>query len=443
MTTHQTWQNNLDPKLIQRLIRPVVQPGVIGTQMARMIISRSQNFSNRLPLLSQIAQRQTSVAGFQAEQTPIVYAQMLPRETKTAVSTPVQTNQPSKPTVVQAKFASPPASTSLGDTAKKLVSPTLQNSTNSNPLSPLILQNPIPNLENLQTGNRPIVYAQPLREKPNSNKNNLLQADTQKDRVGVSEPTVIQAKFASPTESPSLTLALPENLTASSESFPSEQMPIVYPKSQQSNLNESIEVAESLPLVYAQPLLDEVSDSGNFDSSLIRASENNLLNNQSPNSLTSEITNPINTSSSAVSPVWLNNSQLPTQESLAKITSKIPRSVVQETQTSRADINTPLVFSPPNALAARGLGNQETTDISRTPAINRNIAPTIPSGITANSTNLAASNFPTTANNQTLNYKNEKQVQKIDIDALADKVERKLMRKLIIENERRGRTTWS
>lgn len=455
MTTHQSWQDNLDPKLIQRLTRPVVQPGIIGTQMARIIISRSQRFTNRLPLLSQMTQRQPSVVGFQAEQTPIVYAQLLPRETRTASSAPVQTDlqnsQAGKPRVIQAKLAPPAESTSVaGDTARELVSPTLQTPTDFNPLSQLIPQNPDLSPAGFQTGQIPIVYAQPLQRETKRGNSTLLQPEAQNSQVGVSKPTVVQAKFASPTdvtslpsnpdtqpirptlktpaESQRLNLSFPENFATSPQGFPTEQMPSVYPKSQHFNVSEQVGVAESIPIVYAQPLLDEVSHSVDIDSPLA-------------------ITNQTGSATATVSPVWLNNPQLPTHERIADdITSQIPRSVVQETQTSRLEINTPLVFSIPSAIAARGLGNQGTTDIPRTPSINRDAAPTISSGITANSTNSATTNFQTTASHQTVNMspnRTEERLQKFDLDTLVDKVERKLIRKLIVENERRGRTTWS
>ena len=37
----------------------------------------------------------------------------------------------------------------------------------------------------------------------------------------------------------------------------------------------------------------------------------------------------------------------------------------------------------------------------------------------------------------------EKVQQKLDIDALAEKVQRQLRRRLLVEHERRGRTRWT
>ncbi|HBB31331.1 MAG TPA: hypothetical protein DC064_05915, partial [Cyanobacteria bacterium UBA9273] len=85
-----------DPKLLQRLTRPLVKPGVINPGMARQIILRSQLFANRLPLLA-IAQRHYNRAESQTEQLPIVYARSLPLESARASSISLPVDGQSSP----------------------------------------------------------------------------------------------------------------------------------------------------------------------------------------------------------------------------------------------------------------------------------------------------------------------------------------------------------
>ncbi|BAY14137.1 hypothetical protein [Calothrix sp. NIES-2098] len=55
-TQNKTWQDALDPQLTWRLRRPLVQPGAIGSRLARAVLSRTQRVSNRLPLLTKLIQ---------------------------------------------------------------------------------------------------------------------------------------------------------------------------------------------------------------------------------------------------------------------------------------------------------------------------------------------------------------------------------------------------
>ena len=75
VTNNQTWSESLNPQLTRRLLRPVVSPGVIGTQVAGSIISRVQGMTNQLPLMAKLIQRQQRLEGQSAEAVPIVYAQ--------------------------------------------------------------------------------------------------------------------------------------------------------------------------------------------------------------------------------------------------------------------------------------------------------------------------------------------------------------------------------
>lgn len=112
LTVESNWQDSIDQRLQERLMRPLVQPGLTNTtQLARVIISRSHRLSNRLPLLTELNHRLSNVTPLQAEQTPIVYAQPLPSLDKDFKSlapqegSNLQNSTPNKSLIVQAKFA--------------------------------------------------------------------------------------------------------------------------------------------------------------------------------------------------------------------------------------------------------------------------------------------------------------------------------------------------
>ena len=79
-----TWQDAIDRRLQQRLIRPLVQPGLINTSgLTNVIISRSQRLGDRLPLLTELNQRFSSTTTWHTDEIPIVYAQPLSNQDNT------------------------------------------------------------------------------------------------------------------------------------------------------------------------------------------------------------------------------------------------------------------------------------------------------------------------------------------------------------------------
>ncbi len=108
-TNNRSWQESLDPKLMQRLMRPIAQPGVAGTQLAESILFRMQAMTDRSPLAEQLGQRRHWVAQQSADAVPIVYAR--PRSDNLGQNVSAADLQPSvqKPSVpvIQAKFARP------------------------------------------------------------------------------------------------------------------------------------------------------------------------------------------------------------------------------------------------------------------------------------------------------------------------------------------------
>jgi hypothetical protein len=71
---NQNWQRALDPQLTGRLLRPVVQPGVISPNLGRNILSRMQRTGANMPLLDKALGYMRSIDDPQATRVPIVYA---------------------------------------------------------------------------------------------------------------------------------------------------------------------------------------------------------------------------------------------------------------------------------------------------------------------------------------------------------------------------------
>ena len=86
------WRNALNPSLIQRLMRPATQPGLVRAYPTQAILARTQRLHDRLPLLATLTQRHGAGEVLQPQTAPIVYAQRSPSETSsldTAAAPPV------------------------------------------------------------------------------------------------------------------------------------------------------------------------------------------------------------------------------------------------------------------------------------------------------------------------------------------------------------------
>ncbi len=357
-----------DSKLLQRLTRPLVQPGVIKAGMARGIILRSQRFANRLPLLA-IAQRHYNVAESQTEQLPIVYAQSRLPETAISSGISIQADRQvsqsdtSQTTVVQAKFASPTSQTSAAINPQVVTQS--ENTTNSLPLVnslPLINSAPDNNEKNLTPqppslkgkGEQDFLLPSPFRGGAGGGVN----YDSSQDNLEAKSVPIVYTK----------PLPLPNNSIPNRDrdNYESLQIPIIYGKSQTNDgvnkLNDTVSTAKSIPAV-----------------------------------------------GETISP-------------------PLPKLIVQQTRTNSTKVNTPLVFSNPSVTTPQASPEVQNIGIEKF-----SNTPTNPT-IAAVTPQLSASpNLPSQVTHS------QEALPQIDIDTLAAKVERKLMRKLVIENERRGR----
>ena len=102
------WQDSLDRGLVNRLTRPLRQPGMMKMAMSQRIINRCDRFLNRLPLLSQQIQRWGNTKTLSSDSVPIVYAQpiSLAKEQGIGIGETVSKNH-SSISIIQRKIDSP------------------------------------------------------------------------------------------------------------------------------------------------------------------------------------------------------------------------------------------------------------------------------------------------------------------------------------------------
>jgi hypothetical protein len=388
-------------------MRPLVQPGLTNTtQLATLIISRSHPLSNRLPLLTELNQRLSNVTPLQAEQTPIVYAQPLPSLDKGFKSlapqegSNLQNSQPNKSLIVQAKFSKNSSRVAEKNEVPQLATSGIQRKD--------ALGNNLPKENSINS----------LSYSPNTIVSSSLS------QLAVNRLPVVQAKFAPSMES---TSPSPTSLNSQIGTKPRKSsLPVL----QAANNSHSWLEPQPLPL-QKQQTGDSIFTTAIFNTATAATSK-----------LPQQF-NPLHISS--------NDSEAVTNE--RHLAPSLPV-VTQMRMTGWTGLETPLILpTSPRSLevgiAANGsqrLASQQysagvkpeiprATEGRNAGTVSRPAA-TVSQSAVPNVSAIAAfqesSSSPATTGNQT----------KIDMDVLADKIERKLMRRLVVENERRGQKRW-
>lgn len=396
------WENAINRQLQQRLLRPLLQPGLINTsKLARTIILRSQSLSERLPLLAQINQRWSSVRTQAVNDIPLVYAQSLPSQDN-SVKTP----------------------NSLAGSSRT----------------------------NLQ-----VAKANPLSTPGNIGENfNLLETAPVVKGQSRSIPTV-QAKFTSDNQSNLISQARQTDLSLSKEG--NQKSTDVFPGIQESgnlekvlspnysvdliNINRNIYLEkildQELPLISAKldlplqsPDILSLSYLGDSVENNSRKSELPLVkitteSNFTPTERTALLLNQISVDQALMSedsqPLVIKNLVSSWQGLDTELL--LPIAPLKSYKTVAANEREDLVNKQYNL--GEKSKNQKTYEVA--------IARTVTHTASNNSTRLPIQTQETFST-QT-DTKNQ-----IDLDSLANKVERKLMRRLAIESERRGQKRW-
>lgn len=482
------WQDAIDPGFQERLMRPLVKPGVIDkAQLAGNILSRSQRFANRLPLVSQLERRFSGVNNFPASQVPITYAQPLGGEANVA-NTVTPKNSPASGqvsrTVVQAKFAPTPSkSTSASPSAIAPVRGiSVANTTRDFSSAVQVSSSPQP-LVRSQTADSTQVKQKPASNSPSAQSN--IRTDATKKLTP--QPVVLSQNAESMQVQQPLDLTAPSTAQNTSGTSPDQQnSPLPVVRSQNAEPISTPQKQESaqskrLPIVYAEPLTGEVS---NLDKSLTLANSQPLQTQVNPlpvvqpkysrSQQTTRSQNPTTTSltHSSIPQTTENNSQ-PISETKASIptvqvtntvrswlepqphpllknqttANPTPNQTFNQKTVRTTNLGTPLIFSTPHSATGQQqqannpefISSQQNFEGGQT---NYNSATAITVASQQITPNLNRPPTVESASSEGNNLPNNNSPTKIDVDALADKVERKLMRRLVIENERRGQTRW-
>lgn len=490
------WQDAIVPAFQERLMRPLIKPGVIDkAQLAGSILSRSEQFANRLPLVSQLERRFSSVKNLPSSQVPIVYAQPLGGEANTATPKNLPVSGQVSRAIVQAKFASVPSKNA--NLSPRAIAPTTATSVansvsvrDSVPSSPLPVvrsqnvestrgtQNLLANQSSAQA-NINIDATKAPTSQPIVPSQKTESTQVQQDLITSPSSENVKPISASPRLSVSVSSSS-ENAIAASKKPPISPLPLVRTQNiEPISTSQKQEPAQSerLPIASAQPSINEVSNLGNSltlaNSQPLQTEANSLPVVQPRYSQNKQITQsqnlPTASPNTSSVPQTTENYSQPTSETKSSIpivqltnpvrswlepqphpllknqttANTIPNQTFnRKTEIGATNLGTPLVFSTPTSSTGQGQAannpdsNWEAGQANNNPATamtttSQQITPNFNRPPAVESTQFEGNNTPNN-NNPT----------KIDVDALADKVERKLMRRLVIENERRGQTRW-
>lgn len=446
------WQEAIDRSFQERLVRPSVKPGVIDrNQLAGNILERSQQFANRVSLPPQLERHLSGVKNLPVSQIPIVYAQSVKSEAIGAsgsaniapANPPVSQGAPSR--TVQAKlvqtadFTGASATTAANSAtepmpvvrsqsfsqmqAQQPQPPTpLATSQSASPGAAVMPSLPLPTLQNPgssqpriqrklgpnQSGYLPIAHAKPLTGAPGNVSSNASGATSQPPPTPMQPLPTVQARYSDRSS--------------------------VAPKTPNPAIDVKSASGDRAPKV--QPLPPDVSAA---------------TGNQSP-AMMSQAESPLPVVQVANSPrPWLESQPHPMLQNQAAgnaIASALPSNI------SSKELGTPLILSIPPSFTGQepSTNNNQNKQNSNFQAYNPGVGETsynpasamgksvYPESATPPKIPSVNVNGSTEANIPT-DRENDKQLN-IDVDALTDKIERKLIRRLAIENERRGQGRW-
>jgi hypothetical protein len=373
------WQDSLDVRLVNRLHRPLRQPGLMKMAMGENIINRCDRFLNRLPLLSQQMQRWGNTSISTSDSVPIVYAQPVSTTEQQETGTNLVSQQSSVPPI-QRKVDSATSSNTSSNLSNQIT-------------SPLPLQTQI-NQTSISSSEIPIVSPQITSEAFTNISEVPLQA-----KYNSSSPNY-QAQSGSENTQPLINHSVNNNISDRNQQtdVSSSKIPIVSPQliSNNSSFTEILNISEqSLPTIQLKQ------------------------QNFSQPSPSISIVHPLNTVPITAQPLQNRKNLINNHQNIT------PLPLVPTIPSA----NSTLISQPlPLSLTKSPVLSNHTNN--QTHSSNPNPFPS-PKIIT-NSELTKQTSISTTTNHTNQN-------SNLDIDTIATQVERKIMRRIVIESERRGK----
>ena len=405
------WQDSLNYRLVNRLTRPLRQPGMMKMAMSQRIINRCDRFLNRLPLLNQQMQRWGNNITFSSDDVPIVYAQPVSLAQERGIENREENFQPivsqNKPSVplIQRKVDSSQALPVQTETIAFQNSTDLSNSNFSDGANPSLPLETQINQTFDSSSEIPVVSPQfTSKELPENWEMPLLQEFTKNSQQPL---PIIQTKQQNSSRSPSsLPVVNPLNTSAS----PKQTQPDNYSSSKSSSIKYENLVtpipSTNLPIVTVQPLNAQV------------------------NLTEEEISFAINSPNYQNQSLHISNPQI-NQNNNNKSTSYLPIVPVTSPNNSTSKPQSLPLFVANNSPSANSINHQPNLS-QQNPTVSNTNSSSSPR-IFASPSSPTETYVSTIAKQSNLN---------VDVDTIANQVERKLMRRLVIESERRGKTRW-
>ncbi|MDJ0800364.1 MAG: hypothetical protein QNJ51_26745 [Calothrix sp. MO_167.B12] len=266
------WKDSLNTGLVNRLNRPLNQPGMIKMAMSSRIINRCDRLLNRLPLLSQQMQRWGNVNTAVSKDVPIVYAQPISASNQSSLESTEQNVQRTVPVIQRKEKPIDNVTSSLS----------LENQINQTSISPSQI---------------PVVSSQAISEQITETGEIPLQSNIKNENNSV---PLIQRKLDN---SQSSTIQSVDNIK-NSENI----TPVLGLESQNNQINQTSVSSSQIPVVSSQVISEQLRETGempllqDFISSSqqlpivqIKQQNSNLSSSHLPVASHLPVTNPLNT----------------------------------------------------------------------------------------------------------------------------------------------------
>ncbi|MEG4347795.1 hypothetical protein QUB70_31635 [Microcoleus sp. A003_D6] len=429
LTEKTNWQDGIDQKFQARLMRPLEKPGLINTSvLAGAIISRSHRLSDRLPLLAQMDRRWCSVTTQSANHLPLVYAHPLPipdnngEKLNLSETSSIPKVQRKEVPIIQAKFAPGSESTLLHNLPRQSSQLSEVNYHKQNYIPKSISETLAESLDYINSGSRNLEnIGQPNQSATPINSTSNLEFSN----ISVNQLPVVQAKLDSATPSADILSPSRPGKSVSSE-LGESTLPLV--KFTPDSISE---MASPTALVFGEIMADRVLKNEGYGSTVKVISQATQTRNM--------LLTPTEELGAKKTDLTGRNSQLLVKPNIVPswkgLDTQLLWSVppLPRNRTVAANGSQDLVTKPYNP--GEKAEHRKATEV----AIARTVPHTEP--------NNCASSFPNSSASSAIQVQYSSPTQtssqtQIDLDSLADKVERKLIRRLAIESERRGQKRW-
>jgi hypothetical protein len=487
-SSRSNWQDSLNPDLVNRLTRPSRQPGMTKRTIDQGIIGRCDRFLNRLPLLSQQMQRWGNTNTLSSESVPIIYAQpispaqeaiksqghisqptvsqnqvpLIQRKLDTsqilAISNPTDLSSYNvgNETLQYQNLEVPINQSSISSSENPIVSPQSPElvTTGEMPLQPKFTDFKISSPANIDTSLTSASDAGINKNSTSSSENPIVSP--QSPELVTTQEMPLQAKFADSKISSSANIdtsltstsdaGVNTNSTSSSENLiVSSQSPELVTTQEMPLVQEYVSLADQLlPIIQAKS-----SDSSLSKSSVPIVNSLNISTfprQVQKNNINSEnLTSPAYSTSLPIVTYQLLSSKFNSLDSEISFSINSPHSQNQSLSTpiSKSQLQQNISYLPivsaTSTINPNSHPQSSPLPLAKASLSSPNTSYQPNQNILSSPTQTFTSSSPTTETSIS-SMKNQSNTQSsIDVDSIASQVERKLMRRLVIESERRGK----